>query len=201
MPCGRKISEKQAPRQSIAAKGRTKQISPEEAATLHGVSTRTIRYLISDQKIRTKKVGRSWFVDHESVISYRDKDAEQAQSSPQDKRDPKGIAAYQLFLDAVETPDLKPGEIQLDSRVDDLKLRILEAQGAGFFSYGEEKRFPYQAARSMMGGILGFLYPLRCLGPQRYAVKLAVKHYFASIRYDLLYAMLVNVSPDPSADT
>ncbi len=155
------MPEKEAPRQSFAASGRATEISPEEAATLLGVSTRTIRYLISDQKIRATKVGGRWFVDHESVISYRDKDAAQAQSSPQDKRGPKGIAPYRLFLHAVETLDFKSGEILLDDRVNDLKLRILEALGAGFFSYGEEKRFQYQAARSMMGGILGLLYPYR----------------------------------------
>ncbi len=94
------------------------------------MSTRTIRYLISNQKIRTTKVGGRWFIDHQSVISYRYKDAAQVQSSPQDKRGPKGIAPYRLFLHAVETLDFKSGEIQLDDRVNDRKLRIVEALAA-----------------------------------------------------------------------
>jgi excisionase family DNA binding protein len=74
------MSEKAAPRQSFAANGRGKEISPEEAATLLLISARAIRYLISEQKIRATKVGGRWFVDHESVISYRDKDSEPVKS-------------------------------------------------------------------------------------------------------------------------
>ena len=41
---------------------------------------------------------------------------------------------------------------------------------------------------------------LKSLGPDRYALKLDVKQYFASIRHDILFPMITSLLPDRSAD-
>ncbi len=41
---------------------------------------------------------------------------------------------------------------------------------------------------------------LQALGPERYALKLDVRQYFASIRHDLLFQMVSGLLPDRSAD-
>lgn len=160
------MSEKAAPRQSFAANGRGQEISPEEAAALLAISPRAIRYLISSQKIRAKKVSGRWFALHASVLSYRDDQAVPEMAAANDQRGPRAIAPYRLFLQAARTLDFQSGQNELDRRVAELKLHILEALGAGFYSYGGEKKYQYQAARAMMGGILGLLYPYREQSPK-----------------------------------
>ena len=151
----------EVPRQILSHGGREKEISPEEAAGLLAISARSIRYLISEQKIRATKVNGRWFVDYASVLSYRDREVTIKQPYDADQRGPRTLAPYRLFLHATETLDFHSGHVALDSRVSQLKMRVLETLGAGFYSYGEEKKFQYRAARAMIGRILGLLYPYK----------------------------------------
>ncbi len=142
------------------------EISPEDAASLLGVHPRTIRNLIKRQEIKAVKVNGRWYVDKESVHSQRrSRTSDSAESTQQATptaplRGPRTLAPYRLCCHAFEqfnwTLDIP---VATSQRIEQLKLSVLEHFGAGFFSYGPEKRFRYISARSALGSIVGLLDP------------------------------------------
>lgn len=144
------------------------EISPEDAAALLGVHPRTIRNLIKRQQVKATKVSGRWYVDKASVEAARESRIVATThpapptvvSPPTRPRGPRSLAPYRLSCHAFEqfnwTLDI-PAEAA--TRVSQLKLGVLEHYGAGFYSYGQEKRQRYIAARSALGAIIGLLDP------------------------------------------
>jgi excisionase family DNA binding protein len=144
------------------------EISPEDAATLLGVHPRTIRNLIKRQQVKATKVSGRWYIDKASVEAARDSRIvatthpapSTVVNAPTPQRGPRALAPYRLSCHAFEqfnwTLDI-PEATAL--RVGQLKLAVLEHFGAGFYSYGHEKRHRYIAARSALGAIVGLLDP------------------------------------------
>lgn len=145
------------------------EISPEEAALILGVHSRTIRNLLKRQEIKGVKVNGRWYIDRASL-----KPIEEAESCgkatemlsaafPQLSafaRGPRKLAPYRLFCYATQHLQWSlniPEETA--HRLHQLKMSVLEHFGAGFYSYGPEKRCRYVAARSSLGAIIGLLEP------------------------------------------
>lgn len=149
------------------------EISPEDAAACLGVHPRTIRNLIKRQEIKATKVNGRWYVDKASVDAAQQRRAPEPRqaaatatpaptlSAPQ--RGPRTLAPYRLCCHAFAqfnwTLEMPAAAAQ---RVEELKLSVLEHLAAGFYSYGQEKRYRYIAARSALGGIIGLLDPYLC---------------------------------------
>jgi excisionase family DNA binding protein len=151
------------------------EISPEEAATCLGVHPRTIRNLIKRKEIRGIKVNGRWYLDKASVEAARDIRGGIANSqstalcaaSPArpNKPGPMALAPYRLSCHAFDTFAWNTNLPEAAAtRIETLKLAVLEHFGAGFYSYGAEKRQRYIAARSALGAIVGLLSPYHSHG-------------------------------------
>jgi excisionase family DNA binding protein len=162
---GRKMPIKEGLRKTFAANGKGAEISPEEAATLLGLSTRAIRYLIEEKKLQATKVSGRWFIDQASVLAHKERGQSQKPDAPRARSSvptgPRALAPYRLCLHAFELMSDTSGHDAVDQRVSQLKLQVLEQLGAGYYSYGDTKKQQYIEARASIGSILGLLYPLR----------------------------------------
>ena len=69
----------------------------------------------------------------------------------------QSLACYRLSLECFSLPFFFDEGFSFSKRCVDLRREVLEALGAGFFSYGQLKVVWYQRARSCVGAIVGLL--------------------------------------------
>ncbi len=158
------MERKTAPRHEKVPGGKDREISPEDAAALLGVHPRTIRNLLTKKAIIGLKVGGRWFIDRQSVERYKEE-----QNGPSGAKAPSSssllgprvLAPYRLCLHAFELFPWASGNASVDLRVISLQHSILENLGAGFYSYGAEKKLQYTYARSAIGSLIGLVHPYR----------------------------------------
>lgn len=150
----------------------------EAAATLN-VSERTVINFIRTRRIQALKVGKRWFMDRASLEAFRSRYrfGSEAAGPPQDdvaapaatvvapRRERAGqdrpdvglhrLACYRLAIQAFSMPNF--GALKPEDQLSQLKASVLEALGAGYYSYGHSKLDLYVTARAHLGAILGLL--------------------------------------------
>ena len=158
------------------ASPRKSEISVEEAAEHLQVSSRMIRTYLQEKKIQGIKVGRQWFIDLASLEAFGKKSGFEV---PEEKAAPREglaepasdrptrssersrlthLACYRLCLEAFQMPLWKAAEEPLGPRLRALRSDIVEALGAGYYSFGRAKIEWYSQARGLLGAGLGLLY-------------------------------------------
>lgn len=157
------------------------EISVPEAAEKIGISERQVRNQIKARNIKAIKVGKRWFVDELSVLSFikqygdlrvtaasttrseplNEKDDPAATTIRKNKKAPKqqfpieGLRVFELsrdfFVSFKSTEDLPRVALQI-------KHDIFKFLGAGYYSFGKKhKILYYQKARAAYGAFLSVL--------------------------------------------
>ena len=133
------------------------EVSPEEAASWLGVSSRTIRNLIKRKSLDAKKVSGKWFIQGSSLRRYKKAEGQAASSATLKSsahQGPKRLAAYRLCLYALKDFDVVAKEAEATEELMKRRLEVISELGAGFYSFGKDKLRHYQNARSGLGAIV-----------------------------------------------
>lgn len=157
------------------------EISVKQAAGQIDCSERTIINFIKMKRFEALKVGRDWFIDYASFISFakrykyqiRDEVLEPREQIPppssatgpeQGKNRRYGnvetLRVYQIFRDIFEKGNFQnlPEGLR-ESKIVSLGEGVFEEIGAGFYAFGTHvKRLHYANARSRLGSIIALLY-------------------------------------------
>ena len=149
--------------------GKPIEVSVEQAASILGTTSRTVLNYIGSKQIKATKVGKSWFVDSASLESFAGEkkrgctdsgDKEYPRRSRRsDAKNVTALACYRLSIEAFSMPMWNsPESIQYTQRLSDIKFKVLEHLGAGYYSFGASKRQHYDSARGLIGSAVALLY-------------------------------------------
>lgn len=159
------------------------EISVKQAAALIDCSERTIINFIKMKRFEALKVGRDWFIDYASFISFskrynyqiREEVLEPREQIPPPPPSPsidhgqgknkrygniETLRVYQIFRDIFEKENFQnlPQGLR-ESKIVNLGEGVLEEIGAGFYAFGAHvKRLHYANARARLGSIIALLY-------------------------------------------
>ena len=150
-----------------------------EAASLLGMSEKTVRKYIKLKAIRAVKVANCWYVDRASLISFQatvNKEAgatDDVKTAPPQPHHPRAttsksvsnsttaavhnLACYRLFLAARELLNVANEAPELTAFVERQCRDVIAHLGGGYYGYGTAKRIHYDKARSGIGSIIAVL--------------------------------------------
>lgn len=163
-----------------------KEISVKKASQLLNLSERTVLNFIKQKKIEAIKVGRDWFIDYASFISFSEKyefeianlsenfgkvpnDSEKfgndSESFPKRNNEVKlknhlpSLRVYELAKNIIPPENIiLKNQSPIDERIQALIFSTLESIGSGFYAYSwDEKKFYYGKARSHAGGAMALM--------------------------------------------
>lgn len=145
------------------------EVSVEQAASILGTTSRTVLNYISLKQIKATKVGKSWFIDRASLESFAgekkkghvevDNKEYPRRSRRSDAKNVTALACYRLSVEAFSMPVWEPSESNPYShRLLEIKFKVLEHLGAGYYSFGSGKRQHYDIARGLVGSSVALIY-------------------------------------------
>jgi|GEM_PF-6444613 len=149
-----------------------KELSIEDVAARLGVSERSIVNYLRTRRIEGIKVGKKWFINAASVDAFIIRygfSAEAPQSplpetlskpSRQEYSTLPQLHLFQLCREVFASCDWEQGlSSHAQDRIRNLKNRVLEEIGAGFHSFGvQRKSHHYNTARAQIGAMLAILH-------------------------------------------
>lgn len=133
------------------------EVSPDEAAEMLGLSTRTVRNLISRRVLKAKKVSGKWFIRKDSVDAHLESqpEKEQQESKPSRRFMLEDLSSWRLCLQVFDKMEDSQSNDLLIQRLSSLKIDVLQSIAGGFYSFGEQKLRCYQEAKKSVGSIVG----------------------------------------------
>jgi excisionase family DNA binding protein len=145
------------------------EVSVEQAASILGTTSRTVLNYISLKQIKATKVGKSWFIDRASLEYFAGEKKKghyevnskeyPRRSRRSDAKNVTALACYRLSVEAFSMPVWQSSEgATYSQRLIDIKFKVLEHLGAGYYSFGTSKRQHYDIARGLIGSAVALLY-------------------------------------------